>query len=200
MALGRKHDKGSQRGIRATALVVDADPPVTGIARLGSSAKGTVTILIADGPEGPIHVARDLKLTEDSWLVRGMEIPVSLDPARPERFEVEWDAIPSIEERVALNDPTLTDPAAARRRVADALESAGVSGPAAGAARRGMTGGAGVEARGDAPDRLEEALKEAAGKPAPPGKQRAVVVIATMTSSGPTSSAEGFDASVNGPP
>jgi hypothetical protein len=200
MALGRQRDGGNAPGLRTTALVVDADPPVSGPALWGSSAKGTVTILVADGPDGPIYVARDFRLTEDRWLVRGMEIPVSLDPSRPERFEVEWDAIPSIEERVAANDPTLTDPVATRRRIAAALDSAGVSGPAAGVRRRGLTGGVGIETPGDAPERLDEAVKEAAQKPAPPGKQRAVVVIATATVSGDSSSAEGFDPSVNGPP
>ncbi|HEY7257007.1 MAG TPA: hypothetical protein VH476_10030 [Solirubrobacterales bacterium] len=200
MALGRQRPRGNAPGLRATALVIDADPPVSGRALWGSSAKGTVTILIDDGPDGPICVARDFKLTEDRWLVRGMEIPVSLDPSRPERFEVEWDAIPSIEERVAANDPTLADPVATRGRIAAALESAGVSGPAVGVGRRGLTGGIAVSTNGDPQDRLREAVREAAQKPAPPGKQRAVVVIATATSSGDTSSAEGFDASVNGPP
>jgi hypothetical protein len=183
--------------MRATALVVDADPPVPGLERWGG-AKGTVTILVDH--EGPIYVARALRLTEDRWLVPGMEIPVSLDPARPERFEVEWDAVPSIEERVAANDPTLADPAGTRGRIAAALEAAGVSGPAAGVARRGMTGDVGIEARGDAPDRLGEAIKEAAEKPAPPGKQRAVVVVATVTGSGDPFGGEGHDAGADGLP
>ncbi len=178
--------------MRATALVVDTDPPVSSVARWAGSTKGTVTILVADGP---IYVARDFKLTEDRWLVPGMEIPVSLDSSRPERFEIEWEAIPSIEERVAANDPTLADPAGTQRRIAAALESAGVSGPAAGPARRGMTGGVGVSPRGNAADRLEAAVKDAARKPAPPGKQRAVVVVATVTTSGDSSGGDGLDAS-----
>ena len=190
--------------MRTTALVVDAEPPLTNASRWGNVGKGTVTILVHGGPDGPIYVARDLRLTEDRWLVRGMEIPVSIDPAKPERFEVEWDAIPSIEERVAANDPTLCDPSATQREIAAALESAGVSGPAPGVGRRGMAGGGviGDEAAGDPiSDRLEEAIQKAAQKPAPPGKQRAVVVIATAVSSGDSSSSDGWvDPNTNGPP
>jgi hypothetical protein len=62
-----------------------------------------------------------------------------------------------------------------------------------------MGRGVGVEARGDAPDRLGEAIKEAAQKPAPPGKQRAVVVVATVTDSGDSSSGEGYDVASEGP-
>ncbi len=186
--------------MRTTALVIETDPPIGGLGRWGDAAKGTVTILVADGPDGPIFVARELRLNEDRWLVRGMQIPVSLDPGRPERFEVEWDAIPSIEERVAANDPALADPAGTRRRVAAALEAAGISVPAAGMAHRGMTGGVGLEPRGESSNRLAEAIEKAAHSPAPPGKQRAVVVIASLTSSADRGGGEGFDASVNGPP
>lgn len=186
--------------MRTTALVVGADPPLSNMARWGTRGKGTVTILVDHGPDAPIYVAREMRLTEDRWLVRGMEIPVSLDPARPERFEVEWDAIPSIEERVAGNDPTLADPAGTRRRIAAALESAGVAGAAPGVVRRGLTGGVGVEADGDAPDRLADAIEEAAQKPAPPGKQRAVVVVATVTDGGDSSGGGGVDVAAEGPP
>jgi hypothetical protein len=77
MALGRKSDEGSGSGMYATALVVDADPPAGSASRWGLTGKGSVTILVEHGPEGPIYAARDLKLTEDRWLVRGMEIPAS---------------------------------------------------------------------------------------------------------------------------
>jgi hypothetical protein len=198
VALRRKHDKVSAPGLRTTALVVDADPPVSNESRWGN-VKGTVTILVDNGSDGPIYVARNLRLTEDRWLVRGMEIPVSIDPAKPERFEIDWDAIPSIEQRVAANDPTLADPSATQRKIAAALESASVSGPAQGMARRGMAGG-GATGTGPTADHLDEAIQKAAKEPAPPGKQRAVVVIAAITSGGDSSSGGGVDPNTNGPP
>jgi hypothetical protein len=133
--------------MRATALVIAADPPLSNMARWGTRGKGTVTILVDGGPDGPFYVAREMELTEDRWLVCGMEIPVSLDPTRPECFEVEWDAVPSIEQRVEANDPTLADPVGTGSRVAAALESAGVEGPATGVSRGGMTGGVKVGGR-----------------------------------------------------
>lgn len=168
--------------MRASALVVEADPPVSNASRWGNAGKGTVTILVEGGPDGPIYASRGFRLNENRWLVAGMEIPISIDPAEPEGFEVEWDAIPSIEERVAANDPTLSDPVESRRRVSSALESAGVQGLPAGPRRGGMAGGPGGP--GPNPDRLEEAIRGAAQKPAPPGKQRAVVVVAAIVAAG----------------
>ena len=55
-------------------------------------------------------------------MVAGMEVPVTIDPDKPDRFEVDWDAVPDIEDRVAANDPTLADPAGARRKVAGARD------------------------------------------------------------------------------
>jgi hypothetical protein len=168
--------------VRASALVVDAGLPAAGKPRWGQAGKGNVAILADIGTGRPIYAARSLRLTEDRWLVPGMEIQVSIDPAAPRRFEVDWDAVPSIEARVAANDPTLADPAGTRRRVAAALESAGVSGPPTGVSAAGITGGIAVRAPAQGgSDRLEEAIQEAGQKPAPPGKQRAVVVIATAT-------------------
>lgn len=189
MKLGRK-DETNGGGLRATALVVAADRPLTNASRWGNAGKGSVTILVDVGSDTPIHVARRTRLTEDRWLVGGMEIPVSIDPAKPEEFEVDWDAIPSIEERVAANDPALADPLAAQRKVAEALKSAGVTEPALGLRQHGMTQGGFTRtvASGDpTPDRLAEAIEKAASQPAPPGKQRAVVVLATITESADSS-------------
>ncbi len=173
---------GRNMKARAIALVIDAGPPARRLSRWGDAGKGTVTILVDAGSGRPIHVARSLRLSEDRWLVPGMEVPVSIDPAEPERFEVEWDAIPAIEARVAANDPTLADPAGTKRRIAAALESAGISGPAAGVSTAGMAGDVGVHTPGGrSSERLDEAIQAAAQRPAPPGKQRAVVVVATAT-------------------
>lgn len=188
--------------MRATALVVDADPPLSGAARLAGGGKGSVTILVAGGPGAPIYTARKLKLTEDRWLVPGMEIPVAIDPARPERFEVEWAAVPSIEERVRANDPTLADPTATLARIGTALAAAGISAPPPGASPAGIAGGGvlGALASGDSrPDHLAEAIKDAAQKTAPPGKQRAVVVISAITQAADTSGGEAFDHSTVAP-
>jgi hypothetical protein len=125
---------------------------------------GPVQILV-DAGSGPTALRRNFKLTKDRWLVAGMEVPVAIDPGKPDHFTVDWDAIPSIEDRAAANDPTLADPAGANAKVARALEAAGLP----------VTGRA-----ASPPVKLDEALERAAREPAPPGKVRAVVVIATI--------------------
>ncbi len=187
--------------MRATALVVDADAPVAGASRWGSTGRGKVTILIDGGSGASICASRAMRLSEDRWLVRGMEIPISFDPERPDRFEVEWDAIPSLEDRVAANDSTLADPQGTLRRVAVALESAEVARPTPGTGPRGMAGDVVGALRGQqSPDRLEQSIREATERPAPPGKQRAVVVVSTIARRGPSSSSLPADPNTNGPP
>jgi len=70
--------------------------------------------------------------------------------------------VPSMEARAASNDPALADPIAARRKVAHAL---GLTQADTGTART---------------ERFEQALERAAAQTAPPGKLRAVVLIATI--------------------
>ena len=175
----------SENGIRATALVVEAEHPLDNAPPIGKTGRGTVRILV-DAGSGPIYVARSFRLTPDRWLVRGMEIPVAIDPSKPDEFEVDWDAIPSIEERAAANDPALADPRAAGTKVVEAMRSAGLMGPDLDT----IPGGIGElvarsqEAQKEAtPDRFKEALEKAEQEPAPAGKERAVVLVATMTAS-----------------
>jgi hypothetical protein len=185
MAFGRKSKDLGDVGVRVSALVVEAEAPLDNAPPIGKRSRGTVRIL-ADAGSGPIYVARGFKLTEDRWLVRGMEIPVAIDPAKPDEFEVDWDAIPSIEDRVAANDPVLADPRGAAGKVVEAMRSAGLMGPNL----DNVPGGIGQliarsqTAQAEAtPDRFEEAIETAEQGSAPPGKQRAVVLIATITAS-----------------
>jgi hypothetical protein len=147
--------------MRATALVVEADAPPQGAPAFGRGSHGTVRILVDDG-SGAASISRTFKYKEDRWLVPGMEVAVTIDPGRPDRFEVDWGAVPSMGDRVAANDPTLADPIGARRRVAEAL---------------GLTQADTGRARSE---RFKEAMEKAAQTPAPVGTRRAVVLIATI--------------------
>ena len=171
-----------------TALVVAADAPIDNASWLsrGRHYDGNVRILIDEGSE-PMYVARRFRLDEDHWLVAGMEVPVKVDPARPDEFEIEWAGVPSIEERVAANDPVLADPRGARRRVTEALEAVGVAGPKhLGPLPDGIGDvleSAEEAKRAATPDRFEESLERAAHEPAPPGKSRAVALVSAITAS-----------------
>jgi hypothetical protein len=171
-----------------TALVVAADTPIDNASRWsrGRIYDGNVRILIDEG-SAPIYVARRFRLDEDHWLVPGMEVPVKIDPERPDEFEIDWAGVPSIEARVAANDPVLADPRGARRRVTEALEAVGVAGPKhLGPLLDGIgdvLARAGEAKRAASPDRFDENLERAAHEPAPPGKMRAVALVSAITAS-----------------
>src|SRR5207248_9438913 len=101
------------------------------------------------------------RLDKERWLVPGMQVTVMLSSDRAE-FDVDWDSVPTIEERAAANDPTLADPAGATRRAAHAL---GYTQADTGTSRA---------------EHFEAALKKAASEAPPPGKVRAVVVVVAM--------------------
>jgi hypothetical protein len=158
--LSRK-DHQADNGMRASALVVEADAPPQGAPPFGSGSHGMVRILVDNG-SGAASISGKFKYKEDRWLVPGMEVAITIDPGRPDRFEVDWGAVPSMKDRVAANDPTLADPIGARRRVAQAL---------------GLTQADTGNARSE---RFKEAMEKAAHTPAPAGMRRAVVVVATI--------------------
>jgi hypothetical protein len=153
----RGHDRMADSGaIRTTALVVAADQRPEG----GGPATGLVRVLVDPGSRQRVLEA-EMRLDKERWLVPGMHVDVMLSADRTE-FDIDWDRVPTIEERVAANDPTLADPAGALRTVAQAL---GYTQADTGTSRA---------------EHFEAALEEAARQTPPPGKVRAVVVVVAM--------------------
>jgi hypothetical protein len=152
----RRGDGGDGGAVSSTALVVNADLRPEG----GGPRTGSVRVVVDPGPRQQVLEA-ELRLDKERWLVPGMDIEVLLAPDRG-TFDVDWDTVPTIEERVAANDPTLADPAGALRRVAHVLGST-----------QADTGSARAE-------HFQSALEEAGRRTPPPGKVRAVVVIVAM--------------------
>jgi hypothetical protein len=150
---------------RLTALVVEAEPPIDNRIKLGKRAKGTVRILAGEG-EDRIYTAGSFMLDRKHWLVPGMMIPVMVDRSHPEGFEVVWEEIPDMEQLAAANEPFLADPLGTRRKLGELVISA--------TSPIGATARASTE-----PDSLEQQLAQAEQEAAQPGKQRAVVLIAT---------------------
>jgi hypothetical protein len=144
-----------------TALVVEAAAPPEGGPSLGPGSSGSLRIMAELGSGRRLYDGK-LRMTEAHWLVPGMEVEVRPDPTHPDRFEIDWASVPSMEARVAAGDPALADPVAARRKVAQAL---GLTQADTGTART---------------ERVQRALEQAGTQPAPPGKQRAMVLIATI--------------------
>ncbi|MGH2883179.1 MAG: hypothetical protein ACRDPA_10860 [Solirubrobacteraceae bacterium] len=158
---GSKRRAGGKRNARATALVIEAAAPPEGGPSLGPGSNGPLRVLADLGSGRRLHDGK-IRTGEAHWLVPGMEVELTFDPDRPDRFEVDWASIPSIEARAAANDASLADPIAARRKVAHAL---GLTQADTGTART---------------ERFKRDLERAATQPAPPGKLRAVVLIATI--------------------
>jgi hypothetical protein len=162
VAFGRKGSAGDTNWVTATVAV--ADHPLDGKLNVGQGSKGEVRIVVETGAD-PIYTARKFKLDKSRWLVPSQEIQVSIDPKHPDKFDVNWDAIPSIEDRIAAGDRTLIDPLGARRRTRELIAK--------------VTGGAATD--DGAAERFVEAIKRAEQETAPPGKQRAVALTATRT-------------------
>ena len=157
----RRGKTGERDAVEVNGLVVHAPAPPVGGPHVGPGSHAELRIW-CDWGAGERVLAGRMRLTEAHWLVPGMQVPVLLDPDKPERFEVQWDRVPSMEARAAANDPALADPIAARRRVASVL---GLT--------RSETGSSRTE-------RVERALADAARRSAPPGRQCAIVIIATI--------------------
>jgi hypothetical protein len=151
--------------VRTTGLVVGATDPLDNMLRLGNRTRGWVRV-IADLDGNRVMAVNRFDLTPKRWLVVGMEIPVKIDPGRPASFEIVWDAIPSMEERVAANDPTLADPISAQKTAQGALL---------------VAGGAAADPADEILDRFRKAMKYAVEQPAPAGKTRAIVHVAAIT-------------------
>ena len=151
--------------VHTTGLVVGTTDPVDNRLRLGNRNRGWVRV-IADAGGNQVNAVGRFDLTENRWLVVGMEIPVRIDPERPGGFEIDWNAIPSMEERVAANDPSLVDPIGAQKRAQEALLAAS---------------GAADNPADATPERFEKAMRYAAEQPAPDGKTRAIVHVAAIT-------------------
>lgn len=159
-----KNQAGNEPGaseMRVRALVVDADAPPHGASRFGDFSHGDIRILVDFGA-GPMQVAGKFRYAEEHWLVRGMDVDVFINPAEPQRFEVDWANVPPMTQRVAASDPTLVDPLGTGRRVAHAL---------------GLTKADTGTSRADA---FAAAMEKAATTQAPPGRVRAVVMVATI--------------------
>jgi hypothetical protein len=87
-----------------------------------------------------------------------MDVGVRVDPGDADSVEIAWEDLPSIEARVAAGDPALVDPIGAEQKVAQARRLP----------------------PSDRAERLKDALAAAAAAPAPPGKLRAVAMVATI--------------------
>ncbi|MEO6472169.1 MAG: hypothetical protein ABIR57_09565 [Aeromicrobium sp.] len=168
-------------GERMTALVVEADAPLDNTLMVGKHFLGTVRIAIENATP-PIYTARSFKLDRSHWLVRGTSVPITIDPAQPQDFELNWEEIPGIEQLVDARDPALCDPMGTQRKIAEVVErltrTVNVDNlpPELREALDHMKNQDSSPA-----DHFAEALDKARHEPAPTGMVRAVVIIATTT-------------------
>ena len=179
MGLFDKRAKIDDSAPRSTAVVLAADAPPQGAPSHGRDSQGSIRILV-DTPAGANQqLSGTFTYADDHWLATGMDAPVVLDRAHPDTFEVDWAAVPSMQQQVAANHPALADPFAASRRIAGLLRIT----PS--------------EKTASQYERLQKAVAEAGTKPAPAGRLRAVAIMVTVR--GRYSSSDGGDADGGGP-
>ncbi len=159
--LRRGDGSRDERMSATTALVIEAPAPPEGGPHLGPGSGLPIKVLADLGSGRAVH-ERKVRLSDAHWLVPGMDVRVKVDPGKPDAFEIDWESVPSMEARAAANDAALADPIAARRRVAHAL---GMTQADTGTART---------------ERFERAVEQARATSAPPGRVRAVALIATI--------------------
>ena len=181
-------------GQRMNALVVAAELPLDNRIMLGGQSRGTVRIVVEDA-QPPIQASRDFRLDGAHWLVPGMTIPVVLDPTRPSQFEIEWDAIPSIQDRVANADASLADPRAARAHANEVIQRVTSAINLSGLPPEVRTVVTQYNKPSSNDDRFGAAIEAARGRQAPEGRVSAVVLVATSTATQKT--AQGGDEDSN---
>jgi hypothetical protein len=179
-----EHDEGSAAiGTTVDALVTVTDDPIDNVDGPNSHSLAQTQIL-ASHPSGAIAGLRELPLDPEHWLVEGMTVPVSIDPANPNAFEIDWANVPSIEDRVASNDPSLLDPMAARLKNWDALAAAGFHEPDMDQVAPQLLINEMASMRAELvnePESFARQLSGLVGVDAPDGYRRALVQIATTT-------------------
>ena len=158
---------------RSRGLVLAADAPPQGAPSRGRDSQGSIRVLVDTTAGAHQQLTAAFSYADNHWLVAGMDAPLILDPARPETFEVDWAAVPSMQQQVEANHPALADPFATSRRIAEAL---------------GITPSEKTAAQYE---RFQKAVADAGTKPAPAGRLRAVAIIASVR--GRYSSSDGAD-------
>jgi hypothetical protein len=109
----------------ATALVCRA-----GLRPLNMSMAGygDWTTVVTDIGDGPVRITSMVSLDRDRWLLPGSQVTIDLAPDRvgaTRSYTIEWDSVPPIQDRVAANDPVVTEPRAAMAAAETAIASSG---------------------------------------------------------------------------
>ena len=104
MGFFRKEQKtDGKEAARTVGLVIEAPAPPEGGPGLGPGTRAHVRVQADLGTGRRVHETR-IRLSEEHWLVPGMDVEVTFDPGRPDRFEIDWDRVPSMAARAVAND------------------------------------------------------------------------------------------------
>ncbi|HEY1485262.1 MAG TPA: hypothetical protein VGF84_04095 [Micromonosporaceae bacterium] len=162
--------------MKVTALVCRA-----GLRPLNKSMAGygDWTTVVTDIGNGPVRITSMVNLDRDRWLLPGSHVTIDLAPERvgeARSYTLEWDSVPPIQDRVAANDPVVTEPRAAIAAAEAAMASAGRIRP--------MPPGKTYVPRSYPVHNLsawtaacDEAIAATATQPAPPGRARVVAIV-----------------------
>lgn len=88
----------------------------------------TAALSVSTPGEEPIYIEVECTVHRDKSLLAGSVLPVHIDPRAPEHLKIRWEEVPTIEQRIADNDPVILDPEHTWRTVAEARRAAPITG------------------------------------------------------------------------
>ena len=106
MGLLRRGGERSAGLLDAEALVLANDCGFSAMSWWVTTASLRVSIPSHDA----VEVRAGCTVHRDKSLLAGSVLPVRVDPAEPERLEIRWEEVPTIEQRIAVGDPVILDP------------------------------------------------------------------------------------------
>jgi hypothetical protein len=106
--------------VPATALVIMPDLGYSGFTRWSA----TMQLLVTVPGSSPVVVSHQEMVDRDKAPVAGAELSVLTERGDPSRLAIRWDQVPTIEERIARQDPVIFDPAGTWNRVEKARAAA----------------------------------------------------------------------------
>ncbi len=133
MGLLRRGERGAGL-LDAEALVLANDCGFSAMSWWVTTASLRVSIPGRDD----VEVRAGCTVHRDKSLLAGSVLPVRVDPADPERLEIRWEEVPTIEQRIAAGDPVILDPEGTWESVASRTTDPHRHGLADAAARAGQ--------------------------------------------------------------
>jgi hypothetical protein len=99
--------------VSTNAIVLSGDNGMSGT----TSWSALIDLVVTLPGKPPFRVRYDGMIHRDKELIDGFEVPVRVDPDDPSKVEINWDEVPTVEQRIANRDPAIFDPVGSWNRL-----------------------------------------------------------------------------------